>query len=142
VRADGHVSCWGDNLSGQLGDGTFVDRTIPVAVSGLDGVVALGVGDYHACAARGDSTLRCWGYNAHGQVGVAPPGDQPTPVWPHWTPLLNDGSHGVAVGGGEQHTCVVRADGGIRCWGRGTEGQLGNGASVDSTAAVSPIAFS
>jgi alpha-tubulin suppressor-like RCC1 family protein len=68
---DGTVTCWGANdNSGQLGDGTHVDRATPAAVPGLSGVAALALGQNHSCALLVDGTARCWGYNADGQVGV------------------------------------------------------------------------
>ncbi len=44
LHSDGTVSGWGNNRSGELGDGTTVDRTIPTTVQGLKGVTAIAVG--------------------------------------------------------------------------------------------------
>ena len=69
LRADGTVGCWGDNIEGQLGDGTTTNRSTPVTVSGLANVVAVAAGNHHTCALRADGTVRCWGSNSAGELG-------------------------------------------------------------------------
>ena len=49
--------------SGQLGDGTFIDRYSPVQVSGLTNVNEIKAGDFHTCALKTDGTVWCWGRN-------------------------------------------------------------------------------
>src|SRR2546423_1631315 len=80
VVNDGTVRCWGDNGFGQLGDGTTIDRLIPVAVSGLTNAVAIAAGSCHTCALRAAGTARCWGSNGSGQLGDGTTGDRHTPV--------------------------------------------------------------
>jgi alpha-tubulin suppressor-like RCC1 family protein len=71
----GEVRCWGDNSSGQLGDGTTTGRLAPVAVAqspggpSLTGVEALALGGSHSCALLGGGEVRCWGGNGVGQLG-------------------------------------------------------------------------
>jgi len=71
MEGSGGVQCWGINSSGQLGDGTYIDkRTTPVDVVGLtSGGTQVGLGYYHTCAATTDGGLKCWGDNSHGQLG-------------------------------------------------------------------------
>ena len=41
LKRDGSVWAWGSNYSYQLGDGTDAERTTPVPVPGLTGIVAI-----------------------------------------------------------------------------------------------------
>ena len=66
----GRVSCWGNNSSGQLGDGTEIDRPAPVDVAGLDEkVVIVTAGDQHTCVLTNANEVKCWGANDLGQLG-------------------------------------------------------------------------
>lgn len=70
LRNTGALQCWGYNASIQLGDGTVVLRTPPVAASNVNGSIreiALGADSSCAVLASGDGT--CWGHNAHGRLG-------------------------------------------------------------------------
>jgi alpha-tubulin suppressor-like RCC1 family protein len=121
----GAVFCWGWNGYGQLGDGTYVDRTRPVRA--LSGAVAIAAGREHTCAALADSTVRCWGHNyTGGPLGVLSGSaggaiSEPLPV----KVGTLTGAVGIAIHGG--HTCALLDTGGVRCWGWGFDGQLGNG---------------
>ncbi|MGW8762736.1 RCC1 domain-containing protein [Streptomyces sp. NPDC055815] len=78
VRTDGTALAWGNNIYGQLGDGTTTDRRAPVRVcapggcsgylSGVSAVVG-GVSGYHSLALRTDGSVRAWGANHYGQLG-------------------------------------------------------------------------
>jgi alpha-tubulin suppressor-like RCC1 family protein len=70
LRADTTVACWGDNRSGQLGDGTSTARERPVSVVGVRDATAIVAGAGHACALLRDGGVTCWGEALVGQIGT------------------------------------------------------------------------
>ena len=67
---DGTARCWGRNdNSGQLGDGTAVNRRTPVGVTGVSGIVRASSAGLGTCVLLNDATMRCWGANYYGNVG-------------------------------------------------------------------------
>ncbi|WP_236606778.1 RCC1 domain-containing protein [Sandaracinus amylolyticus] len=131
-RSSGEALCWGYNGSGQIGDGTEERRVVPTPVEGIDDAIAMRVGGGHACAIRSGRTLECWGSNAHGQLGDGTDGagvpDRADSASP--TAVANLGPSVYSIGAGLWNTCAVLAAGGLRCWGRNSEGQVGDGTTT------------
>ncbi len=126
VVASGAVRCWGDNASGQLGDGTGTTRNVPTPTLALPAVATQveARGDW-SCAVLADGRLACWGDDRSGQLGV----DIPTTMYSR-TPLVVSGLDNVVeVAMGSSHGCARRGDGVVLCWGRGSNGQLGDGST-------------
>jgi alpha-tubulin suppressor-like RCC1 family protein len=132
LNAAGSVLCWGDNTSGQLGDGTTIARRTPTQVSGLtSGVVALAAGNSHTCAVTKAGALQCWGRNFEGQLGDGTTAASLTPV------TVTGLSSGVAaVTAGNSHTCVVTTAGSVQCWGYNAYGQVGDGSGENQSTPV------
>ncbi|HEY2745245.1 MAG TPA: hypothetical protein VGL86_11500 [Polyangia bacterium] len=93
-------------------------------------VTALALGDAHGCALlRDGGGVVCWGKNDHGQLGNGGSGDAAAAV-----AVVDD--HGVPIAGvtaiaaGANHTCALRSDHTIVCWGDDGAGQLGRGATL------------
>jgi alpha-tubulin suppressor-like RCC1 family protein len=124
--------CWGDNGGGDLGNGSTTLSDVAVAVSGLGSpVVAMTAGHSHTCAVLGTGTVDCWGSNTEGQVGNGTTGISET------SPQAVSGLSGVTgIAGGGYHTCAVRSDGSVWCWGSNSSGQLG---TTSVTISESPI---
>jgi alpha-tubulin suppressor-like RCC1 family protein len=81
ITTAGAAFCWGDNLSGALGDNTTVaQRSAPSAVAGGFSFTTLSVGGFHSCGVATTGLTYCWGYNHFGQLGDGTTTDRSTPV--------------------------------------------------------------
>ncbi len=138
LGVDGTVTCWGSN--------TYDQRDVPY---GLELATAVSAGEYHTCALGTDGTVTCWGYNNDGQTTV--PSElvvtldtiAVTPMDPiidagatqamNATGTFSDGMEADLTPGlpilttraseGRDHTCALRADGTVTCWGSNSDGQ-------------------
>ncbi len=127
LSTDGSVSCWGQNIYGQLGDGTTTDRHVPTPVGALtSGVAAVAAGQYFTCAIKTNGSLWCWGRNFYGQLGDGTTEDRSVP-----TAVSGLGSGVMAAAGGGLHACALKTDGSLWCWGENFHGQVGDGTTVD-----------
>lgn len=124
-----HVTCWGDNQYGQLGNGTNTDSSLPVSAGTISGVVTLGTGSHHSCAANKDRVY-CWGRNDSGQIGSNGTVDRNFPVE---TQTAMAGV--VQIAAGTAHTCTLNGST-IQCWGSNNSKQL-SGSSASGTTPVS-----
>lgn len=131
LLTNGATRCWGDNTYGQLGDNTTTNRHVGTSVSGLpSGVTAIATGgseSQYTCAITTSGALKCWGNNPWGQIGDNTKGNT------RLTPVDVTGlSAGVTqVSTGWNHTCAVVSPGGAKCWGRNTNGRVGDNSTTD-----------
>lgn len=130
LRSDGTLWCWGNNGTGQLGNGTTSSSNIPVQATITD-VAAIDAGGNFTCAVKSNGSVWCWGTNISGQLGINSVVSTNTP-----TQVQGLTSGFIQVSCGDQHACAVKSDGTIRCWGEGSTGQLGNNATLDSLVPV------
>jgi len=137
VTAGGGVMCWGDNLFGELGNGTTTSSQVPVQVSGLtSGATSVSVGEFSACALTAGGGVQCWGYNANGELGNGTTTPSSVPVQ---VTGLTSGATSVAVG--LYSACAVASGGAVMCWGLDSAGDLGNGdASLAGSLVPYPVA--
>jgi alpha-tubulin suppressor-like RCC1 family protein len=122
LGVDGTVWAWGDNASGQLGDGTTLQRTVPVPVAIPGGAMAISAGLSHSLAVGSDGKIYAWGANGSGQIGNGTTSTrQTTPV------AISLPSSATAVSAGWFHSMALGSDGKVWTWGRNDRGQIGNG---------------
>jgi alpha-tubulin suppressor-like RCC1 family protein len=108
----GTVKCWGYNGSGQLGDGTTINRSTAVAVKGLKNVTAISTGASHSCALILGGTVKCWGSGGFGQLGDGAKTDSSTPV--AVTGLVG----AFAISTSWELSCALIRGGTVKCWGK------------------------
>ncbi len=135
------VRCWGNDQFGQLGNGqqTSTIAYSPVDVMGLpSGIRAIAAGGRHTCAITAQGGLLCWGDNQYGQLGNNTQGNSAVPAQ-----VTGMTSGVVAVTLGDRHTCALKDDGSVWCWGNNQYGQLGNrsftGSLVPQQVSFAPV---
>ncbi len=139
---EGDMECWGAAGSGQLGLGNTPvatqDKPYPSLVPLFDGanprVRVVAAGGAHTCVkAVASASIRCFGANDHGQLGGGPV----APGYGFVDATLGSAPANVSsVTAGAAHTCALDEGGRVGCWGRGDEGQVGDGARTDQPAPV------
>lgn len=145
VLVNGQVRCWGDGDSGRLGYGNtdpIGDDEVPTAVGPVQigqPAVTVAAGLKHTCVLLAKGSVRCWGDAANGRLGdpysTETIGDDEMPSTV--ADLTFDGTGGAEPGlpkaltVGSEHSCVILADGTVRCWGKGAHGRLGYAETQD-----------
>ncbi len=123
IGNDGKTYCWGINTSGQLGDGTNANKTIPVAVNTSVTFNSISLGEDHACGIDTTGVVYCWGSNSGGALGIGSTlssKNLPTAIKAS-TPPFNH------ISSGKAYTCGTITNGQVYCWGFNLFGQVGNG---------------
>jgi alpha-tubulin suppressor-like RCC1 family protein len=130
----GDVRCWGQNTYGQLGNPDIAADMIvpqPALVDGLSGVAKISLSAHTNCAIITSGKVRCWGLQAFGALG-----DGVMDFTSSVAPVEVGGvSNAVSISAGA-HSCVLLANGSLKCWGQGQYGELGNSLSSHSGVAV------
>jgi alpha-tubulin suppressor-like RCC1 family protein len=141
ILDNGTVRCWGFGAFGALGYGNtnnIGDNESPAAAGPIDfgagrTAVAISSSGGYSCAILDNGTVKCWGFGAFGTLGYGNTntiGDNETPA--AVPPVdLGPGRTAVAISAGGGHTCAILDNGSLRCWGQGSNGQLGYGNTND-----------
>ncbi|MCL2825505.1 MAG: hypothetical protein FWD57_16050, partial [Polyangiaceae bacterium] len=124
IMSDGRAKCWGSNEYGGLGvdTGGAPGPWTPWLVPEAFGLVYIGAGNLHTCAATAAGKVLCWGDNSVAQLGRGTVSGVST------TPQEVSGLSGIKMlSVGSFHNCVITAEDHLRCWGNNADGQLGIG---------------
>jgi alpha-tubulin suppressor-like RCC1 family protein len=143
ISNDNKLFCWGDNATGQIGDGTTnTIRSTPTLVDLNDPFTTtryaaqLAVGDSFTCVISNDNKLLCWGSGYYGRLADGTYTDSPTP-----TIIILDAAdtsrYAAQVSLGFGHACAISNDDKLFCWGYNQWGQIGDG-TFGTTNVVTP----
>jgi alpha-tubulin suppressor-like RCC1 family protein len=128
LLSNGTVMAWGDNESGELGDGSVGGYSdVPVEVKGLTGVTAIAAGFGHSLALLSNGTVVAWGSNEFGQLGDGTTTNSDVPV-------AVSGLSGVtAIASGGERSLALLTGGTVVDWGEDRFGELGTGSGAPET---------
>ncbi len=120
IRFDSVGYCWGENGTGQIGNGGTTISHTPTAITGGYTWKTLTAGNQHTCGIRLDDSVWCWGVNSSGELGVGDNTQRNAPT------QNASGFVWKQISAGASHTCGIRSDDTARCWGAGGGGRLGD----------------
>jgi alpha-tubulin suppressor-like RCC1 family protein len=118
IKPDRTAVCWGSSGSGDLGDGTYYDSSVPVAVQKLSRVVDIAARGSHTCAVLQEGGVACWGWNGYGQLGNDSLATSPIAV------LVSGLADATQIAVSNTSSCAVSKAGTVSCWGDNASGDL------------------
>jgi alpha-tubulin suppressor-like RCC1 family protein len=125
IRPDGTLWGWGDNSSGQLGNGATLETEVaPTQVGSDTDWASVAAGTFHTVAVKADGTLWTWGADSYGQLGDGLEVDNP------WPAQVGTDTLWASVAAGASHCVALKRDGTLWTWGDGSSGQLGYGSGI------------
>ena len=142
LTPNGGAYCWGWNAEGAVGNGSsgnYIEPApvavgLPVTDSAGFSVVSAGGGfAQFSCGVGLSGAVYCWGTNFSGQLGTGPVGGNSSLPVPIAAPA---GVTFTTVSAGGFHACAVATTGSVYCWGSNSNGQLGDGTTIDSPTPV------
>lgn len=124
----GAVKCWGNNVRGQLGNGSTTRSDLPVSVSGISNATHIAAMDDSTCVVLAGGGVKCWGDNGYGELGT---GDPSFAMTPQVVPSLTDV---IDIAGGAHHVCARRGGSELTlCWGANSFSQMGIDTGINSS---------
>ena len=123
MTTENDAYCWGFNGDGRCGIGnTKTPIMTPAKVKGNYKWKMISAGYFYSCGVRTDGAVFCWGKNNYGRLGNGQlNGNETVPV------RVGKETDWVQVFAGGDHTCALKTDKSVWCWGNNEEGQLGSG---------------
>ena len=125
IASDRTLWCWGNNAEHQLGMDGPGKLLVPTQVGSEHDWIWIAAGGTQTCGIRKGNVLYCWGDNSEGQVGIERIGPDGEPVVTEQPVTVTTANDWVRVAAGDRHTCAIKREQPLSCWGRGDAGQLG-----------------
>lgn len=130
VTTDGSVLCWSALTKGGVATTKLSGSETPVLCS-LKNIARIAPGSSHSCAVKTDGSAICWGSNQYGQLGNGAYSDD-IETSPISVSGLGPGTTADIIVG-SLHTCALKKDGSVVCWGNNGVGDYSGGQLGDGT---------
>jgi alpha-tubulin suppressor-like RCC1 family protein len=131
--------CWGRNDAGQLGDGTFTNRSSPTLVSGGIAFASIVVGTQTTCGVSTAGAVYCWGYGSFN--GFLTGGNAERRSAPVSLPLPGGvTAAAVAVDQFNGPACIISTTNSMYCWGPNGNGEVGTGVTSGAPTSMQQVA--
>jgi alpha-tubulin suppressor-like RCC1 family protein len=135
IKTDGTLWAWGLNETGQLGDGTIINKLVPTKVGTGTDWKSIGYSGYASAAIKTNGTLWTWGLGSNGQLGNGSTSNALTPTrigtQTDWAAVFGGGGYGFAGTTGD-HFLALKQNFALYSWGVNQNGTLGNSTVMNS----------
>ena len=130
LKDDGTLWSWGNNKNGQLGDGTTINKSLPIQVGIDTNWNLISAGYAHALALKKEGTLWSWGDSSNFALGFGCSGGAPLDkLTPTQIGTLNTWK---IISAGNTYSLAVKTDNTTWGWGKNSGNPIGlNGSSTD-----------
>jgi alpha-tubulin suppressor-like RCC1 family protein len=126
---DGSLWAWGGNAKSQLGNNATADLALPTRINVTNATwVSVAAGGTHSLAIHSNGTLWAWGDNSSGQLGIPTSNTAVTATTPT---QVGTAANWSMITSGLAHSLALRTDGTLYGWGANSNGQVGNGSTVN-----------
>jgi alpha-tubulin suppressor-like RCC1 family protein len=126
-KTDGSLWAWGSNSSGQLGDGTQLNKNIPTQIATSVNWKAVSSNSSTTAAIKTDGSLWTWGNNVLGQLGDG------TTILKSVPTQIGTTKDWSSIRVAFEYVHAIKFDGSLWSWGYNSSGQLGDGTTVNKT---------
>ena len=130
IKTDGTLWTWGQNIQGDLGDGTTLSRSSPVQIGLLTDWSLISHGFGHSAVIKTNGTLWTWGLNSTGQLGDSTRLSKSSPI------QVGALTNWLAISAAYAHTVAIKTNGTLWAWGKGDLGILGDGTTLSRSSPV------
>lgn len=131
LKSDGTLWSWGFNLSGELGDGTTVNNSIPTQIGTSTDWDFVAAGSAFSAALKRNGTLWVWGNNTDGQLGNGTNSMSLQPI-----EVGTPSGFWTSISLGYYHVMATKNDGTLWAWGSNSHGQLGDSSIISKNSPI------
>ncbi len=130
IKTNGTLWAWGFNSSGQIGDGTIVNKSSPIQIGTLTNWNKISAFNSHVLATKNDNSLWAWGKGSNGRLGDSTSTTKSSPV------QIGTLTDWMLISAGSDHSAAIKTNGTLWIWGTGGVGAIGNSSTVSRSSPV------